>query len=40
MSTSTAICVVRNPLKTRRREFDDSSSPSAKTPLGDTLSVC
>ena len=28
-STSTAFCVVRKPLKTRRRGFDDSSSPSA-----------
>ena len=36
-STSTAICVFRKPLKTRRRGFDDSSSPSAKTPLRDIL---
>jgi hypothetical protein len=38
-ATSTAFCVVRKSLKTRQRGFDDSSSPSAKTPYADSLSV-
>jgi hypothetical protein len=32
-TTSTVICVVHKSLKTRKRGFDDSSSPSAKTPV-------
>ena len=32
-ATSTTICVVRKSLKTRRRGFDDSSSPSARHPM-------
>jgi hypothetical protein len=34
-ATSTAICVICKSLKRRRRGFDDSSSPSAKTPSRD-----
>jgi hypothetical protein len=39
-STSTAFCVVRKPLKTRQRGFDDSSSPSASTLTCDILFRC
>ena len=38
-SISTAICVIRNPLNLAKRGFDDSFSPSAKTPSGNTLST-
>jgi hypothetical protein len=38
-ATSTSAGVLCNPLKTRRRGFDDSSSPSAKTSYADTLSI-
>jgi hypothetical protein len=38
-ATSTAICVVCKSLQTRRRGFDESSSPSAKAMRENTLSA-
>lgn len=38
-ATSTAFCVVHNPLISHRRGFDDRTRPSANMPSADSLSV-